>query len=399
MFKKIIRSYDYSLIITLIALCLFGLVMVYSASMIIGPAKYDVESNYFFLKQMKHLVLAGIVFAFFAIVPYKLYMHKYVLVTIVFGSLGLLLLLDVFGHTSNNAQSWLKLGGFTLQPSEFIKVGMIVYLSAIYAKKQKYINNFNAGVMPPLIFLGAISALVFFQPDFGTALIIFLIGLSIVVSSGMSFKSIMKLAGIVLVALMVVLPFVFLLKDQIFTENRMGRIYSFVEPFEYEDKEGYQLVNSYLAIGTGGLSGTGLGNSIQKYGYLPEPHTDFIMSVVSEELGAKGVLFVLAGLAFIVLKGYRIARRCRDPFGSLLVIGVSSMIGIQSFINLGGVTGLIPITGVTLPFVSYGGSSVIVLAIAMGILVNVSMFTNYENKYKAGKAQSVPVTGGEMASQ
>lgn len=389
MLKKIIRSYDISLIVTTIALSVFGLIMIYSASMIVGPAKYEVASNYFYIKQMKNLILAGIMFTFFAIVPYKLYQHKYVLMGIVFSSIFVLLILDVFGHTANNAQSWLMIAGKSIQPSEFIKLGVIIYLSAIYAKKQKYIDNFNAGVLPPLFFLVIVCALIFFQPDFGTALIISLIAATIILSSGMSLKSLMKLGGILLIAVLLVVPFIFFMKDQIFTENRMGRLYSFMEPFKYEENEGYQLVNSYIAIGSGGVSGSGLGNSIQKYGYLPEPHTDFIMAVISEELGAKGVLFVLGCLSFIILRGFRIAVKCRDPFGSLLAIGISSMIGIQSFINLGGVTGLIPITGVTLPFVSYGGSSILILAISMGVLVNVSMFTNYENKYKLNNEERV----------
>ncbi|WP_042349068.1 FtsW/RodA/SpoVE family cell cycle protein [Bacillus massiliigorillae] len=380
-----IRSFDLVLIVTIIALSVFGLVMIYSASMIVGPAKYEVDSNYFYIKQIKNLILAAIAFTIFAIIPYKLYQRKAVLMTIVFSSIGTLLLLDVFGHTANNAQSWIKVFGMNIQPSEFIKLGVIIYLSAIYAKKQKYINNFNAGVLPPLFFLLIVCVLIFLQPDFGTMLIILLIATTIILSSGMSFKSLMKLGSILLIAAIIIVPVLFLMKDQIFTENRMGRIYSFIEPFKYEEKEGYQLVNSYIAIGSGGVSGSGLGNSIQKYGYLPEPHTDFIMAVISEELGAKGVLFVLGCLSFIILRGYRIAVKCRDPFGSLLVIGISSMIGIQSFINLGGVTGLIPITGVTLPFVSYGGSSIVILAISMGVLVNVSMFTNYENKYKLNR--------------
>lgn len=382
MIKKILRSYDIPLIVVVVALSIFGLVMIYSASMIVGPAKYEVASDYFFNKQIINLIIAAIMFIFFAIVPYKLYQHKYVLMGIVFGSIGVLFLLDIVGHTANNAQSWIKVAGMNVQPSEFIKLGVIIYLAAIYAKKQKYIDNFNAGVVPPLFFLVIVCALIFFQPDFGTALIIFMIAATIIVSSGMGWKSLMKLAGIIVIAAMLVLPFLFIMKDDIFTDNRMGRIYSFFEPFKYEEKEGYQLVNSYIAIGTGGVGGTGLGTSIQKYGYLPEPHTDFIMAVISEELGAKGVLFVLGCLGFIILRGYRIAMKCRDPFGSLLVIGISSMIGIQSFINLGGVIGIIPITGVTLPFVSYGGSSVILLGISMGVLVNVSMFSNYENKYK-----------------
>jgi cell division protein FtsW len=162
----------------------------------------------------------------------------------------------------------------------------------------------------------------------------------------------------------------------------MDRFAVLKDPFADAKTSGYHLVNSYIAIGSGGINGLGLGKGIEKLGYLPEPHTDFIMAVIAEELGIWGVGFVIILLAFIVLRGFIIATRCKDPFGSLLAIGISSMIGIQAFVNLSGVSGILPLAGVPLPFVSYGGSSIIQLAIAVGILVNVSMFVNYEKKYK-----------------
>jgi len=183
-------------------------------------------------------------------------------------------------------------------------------------------------------------------------------------------------------------PFIVMKFDKIFTEGNKGRIVGFLDPFGTYQHEGNQLANSYLAIGSGGIKGLGLGQSVQKLGYLPEPHTDFIMAIIAEELGVFGVGFVLLGLGYLVLRGIFIAIRSRDPFGSMLVIGIASMIGIQAFINLGGVSGLIPITGVTLPFISYGGSSILVLSIAMGILTNVAMFKNYEEKY--GKSKNNP---------
>ncbi|MFS0782442.1 putative lipid II flippase FtsW [Bacillus sp. 1P06AnD] len=389
MFKKIAKSYDYSLIVSIVLLSLFGLVMIYSASSVVAPTRYGVPSDYFFQKQKFHLILGLFILVLFALIPYKVYQSRKVLKTIFFGSIAALALLFIIGHTSNNAQSWIKLGGSMIQPSEFIKVGMIVYLSAVYAKKQSYINNFNYAVMPPIIFLGIICGMVMMQPDFGTALIIFSIAATIILSSGMGMKSIMKLVGILAAVALLLSPIILIKKDEIFSDTRMGRINSFLDPFQYEKGEGYQLVNSYIAIGSGGVKGQGLGESIQKYGYLPEPHTDFIMAVISEELGIFGVGFVLVLLGFIILKGYRIAGRCRDPFGSLLAIGISSMIGIQSFINLGGLTGIIPITGVPLPFVSYGGSSIILLSISMGILINVAMFSTYENRYKYRTQETV----------
>ncbi|HSP22335.1 MAG TPA: FtsW/RodA/SpoVE family cell cycle protein, partial [Planococcus sp. (in: firmicutes)] len=209
------------------------------------------------------------------------------------------------------------------------------------------------------------------------------VGLSVMAASGIQFKYFARLAAIVVGASAIfILPIMIFASDMIFTEKRLGRLDAFFNPFSDELGFGLQIVNGYLAIGSGGLSGLGLGQSIQKLGYLPEPHTDFIMSVIAEELGIFGVLFVLGGLAFIVLRGLSIAMTTKDPLARMLATGVSSMIGIQAFVNLGGMTGLIPLTGVTLPFISYGGTSVILLSLAMGVLMNVSMFHRFENSKK-----------------
>ncbi|MBD3106862.1 FtsW/RodA/SpoVE family cell cycle protein [Bacillus sp. AGMB 02131] len=390
MVKSIAKSYDYSLIAAIFIISIFGLIMVYSASMVWGPSVYGYESDFFFQKQKLNLLVALAVFLFFAIFPYKAYESKNVLYLIFFGSLGVLSALLILGHTAGNAQSWFKLGARSIQPSEFIKVGVIIYLSAVYAKKQDYLDKFNVGVLPPILFLVFVCGLVALQPDFGTAAIIALIAATVIMSSGIGKKNIMKLFAIAMAVVLIVSPFIYLLKDDIFTENRMGRISSFMDPFEYEQSTGYQVVNGYIAMGTGGLTGTGLGNSVQKYGYLPEPHTDFIMAIIVEELGLIGVIIVFGCLGFIVLKGFWISTKCTNAFGSLLAIGISSMIGIQTFINLGGLTGIIPITGVPLPFVSYGGSSSVLLAIAMGILVNISMFNKYDKKYKSKQTLQYP---------
>lgn len=373
------KSYDYSFIVVLVMLTAFGLVMVYSASMVSAVQLYEVDSDYFYRKQKFNLMLSAFVFFITAAIPYKIYQSKRILVPMVFLSLFGLVALFLFGHIAGNAQSWFKFGGASIQPSEFVKLCVIIYLSAVYAKKQSYINVFNKGVAPPLAYVILVCILVAIQPDVGTAFIIVLIAAAIVFCSGMNLRNILKLSGI---GLILSLPFFIILRDFLFSDVRKGRFLAFQDPFQYEEGIGWQLVNSYLAIGSGGLKGVGLGQSIQKMGYLPEAHTDFIMAVIAEELGIFGVGFVIICLAYLVLKGILIGTKCKDPFGSLLAIGISSMIGIQSFINLGGISGVIPLTGVPLPFVSYGGSSLLQLSIAMGILVNISMFVNYEENYK-----------------
>jgi cell division protein FtsW len=379
MLKKILKSYDYSLIIAIILLSLFGLVMVYSASMASAVQRYGVDSDYFYQKQKLYLLVSAFIFFIIALFPYKIMSStKFLLPMVGISILGLLGLF-VFGQVRGNAQSWYDFGFISIQPSEFVKISLIIYLSAVYAKKQAYINKFNHGVLPPLAYLVIVLGLIAFQPDFGTALIIALIAGTIILSSGMNFKNITKL---VLLGMILISPVFFVLQDEIFSEKRLERFQVLNNPFEDELDSGFHLANSYIAIGSGGINGLGLGKSVQKLGYLPESHTDFIMAVIAEELGIWGVSLVIMTLAFIVLRGIYLGLRCKDPFGSLLAIGVSSMIGIQSFINLAGVSGFIPLTGVPLPFVSYGGSSLLQLAIAAGILVNVSMFVKYEKKYK-----------------
>ncbi|MFD1705756.1 FtsW/RodA/SpoVE family cell cycle protein [Siminovitchia sediminis] len=390
MFKKILKSYDYSIITVYLLLCFFGLVMIYSASMVMAVQYYGYSPDFFYQKQKINLALAFVCFLFFAVFPYKAFKNKKFLIIITVLAILGLLAVGLFGHVTNNAQSWIQIGTRNIQPSEFAKLSVIIYLSAVYSKKQTYINQLDKGVLPPLMFLIFICFLIAIEPDNGTAMIVFLVGMMIIICSGMNFKTILKLVllGILLSAILA--PFVLIKGDEIFTENRLGRITGFLDPFGTEQKEGFQLVNSYLAIGSGGLKGLGLGQSVQKLGYLPEAHTDFIMAVIAEELGLFGVAFVLSALSYIVLRGFYLSTRSRDPFGSMLAIGISGLIGIQSFINLGGISGLIPITGVPLPFISYGGSSILVLSIAMGILTNVTMFVRYEERFKGEKAAPIP---------
>ncbi|WAA13253.1 FtsW/RodA/SpoVE family cell cycle protein [Fervidibacillus halotolerans] len=382
MIKKVVKSYDYPLAVVYILLTIFGVIMVYSASMVTSIQVYGYDDpSFFFNKQIVNLVISYIAFLFAAIFPYKILKSNKILVTIVAISLVTLIGLQFIGSNINNATSWIQMGTRSFQPSEFVKLGIIIYLAAVYAKKQTYLDNFNKGVAPPILFLVLASFLTAIQPDFGTAFIIFATGAIIIFCTGMNWKNIFRLIITGVIMVVIFSPIILWKKDVIFTENRLNRIYSYLDPFKYELGDGLQLVNSYVAIGSGGWKGLGLGKSIQKLGYLPEAHTDFIMAIIAEELGVFGVSFVLFSLCFIVLKGIHIGLKTKDPFGSLLAFGISGMIGIQTFINLGGVSGLIPITGVPLPFVSYGGSSLLFLSVSLGILMNVGMFANYERMF------------------
>jgi cell division protein FtsW len=382
MIKRRLKSFDYSLLIVYVLLSIFGLIMVYSASMITSIQIYEVESNFFFKRQLMFLMLSYVMCIVAAILPYKKYKNNIFLMVMIFMMFALLIGLFLRGQTVNNATSWISIMGVSFQPAEFVKLALIIYLAAVYSKKQPYINDFNKGVVPPVVILCLFCFLIVLQPDIGTAAIIFATGAIIVFCAGMNWKNLFKLSGIGIFLIFIFISVMSLTGHSFITETRMARFTSFMDPFKYELDEGLQLVNSYVAIGSGGLTGVGLGKSIQKLGYLPEAHTDFIMAIIAEELGVLGVGFVLFCLGFIVLKGFHLGMKCKDAFGSLLAFGISGLIGIQTFINLGGVAGLIPITGVTLPFVSYGGTSLMVLSICIGLLMSVSSRANLEMKEK-----------------
>lgn len=383
--KKYGKYIDYPLLFTYLALTIFGLIMIYSSSMAWSVNYYNDSPDRFYIQQLINLAIAYPVFLLAAVFPYKHFKKKWMMATVLAVIFTGLILVHFIGFAAGGAKSWISLGFANIQPSEVAKVGLIFYLAGVFSNKYRNgsINKLNESIIPPVIILTAVLLLVFLEPDLGSMVIIGAVGLSVMAASGVRLKPFVKLAGIVIAAAAVfIIPAMIFAKDLIFTEKRVGRIDAFFNPFSDELGFGFQIVNGYLAIGSGGLSGLGLGQSIQKLGYLPEPHTDFIMSVIAEELGVLGVFVVIGGLGFVVLRGLWIAMTTSDPLARMLAAGVASMIGIQSFVNLGGLSGIIPLTGVTLPFISYGGTSVILLSLAMGVLMNVSMFNKYEKTKK-----------------
>lgn len=383
--KKYGKYIDYPLLFTYLALTIFGLIMIYSSSMAWSVNYYNDSPDRFYIQQLINLAIAYPVFLLAAVFPYKHFKKKWMMATVLAVIFTGLILVHFIGFAAGGAKSWISLGFANIQPSEVAKVGLIFYLAGVFSNKYRNgsINKLNESIIPPVIILTAVLLLVFLEPDLGSMVIIGAVGLSVMAASGVRLKPFVKLAGIVVAAAAVfIVPAMIFAKDLIFTEKRVGRIDAFFNPFSDELGFGFQIVNGYLAIGSGGLSGLGLGQSIQKLGYLPEPHTDFIMSVIAEELGVLGVFVVIGGLGFVVLRGLWIAMTTSDPLARMLAAGIASMIGIQSFVNLGGLSGIIPLTGVTLPFISYGGTSVILLSLAMGVLMNVSMFNKYEKTKK-----------------
>ncbi|GGD19399.1 putative lipid II flippase FtsW [Pontibacillus salipaludis] len=374
--KKLWKNFDFTLIFTPLILTAFGVVMIYSASMVYAVAKWGYSPDHYLNKQLIWCGLGLIAFTTTISIPYQKYQKWMPL--ILFGVAILLALVwSPLGDYVNGAYSWLVLGPIRVQPAELAKVGLIMYLASALAKKQDRLSSFRRGVIPPLFITFLILGLIIWQPDVGTASIIGLIAATIFLSAGIHPKIISMLA-----VLGGALITIFILTSVVTDSERVARFTGAYEPFSDPADDGYHLIQSYIAIGTGGISGDGLGQGVQKLGYLLEPHTDFIMAVIAEELGLLGVLLGIGLLTVIVLRGLFISRQCKDAFGSLLAIGISSMVGIQTIINLGAVSGLLPITGVPLPFLSYGGSSLVVLLASMGILNNIARQVRLEDKPK-----------------
>lgn len=350
----------------------FGITMVLSSSSIFALTSFTSNGcsycngdELYFVKRQIRFLLLGIVGMLVAMnIPFSFYKRNFLLIaTVSFFSL-LLVLIPGIGEEIKGARSWFRIGSASLQPAEFAKLGLILYLAAIIAKKGDGIQKLKSGLMPPLLVTGLFFLLIVAQPDLGSAAILLGTALIVLVCGGAKLRHLIGIGGPVVTMALVAYITV--------KQHALNRIYSYLDPWSDPLYTGYNIIQSWIAIAHGGLSGTGFGKSIQKYLYLPEAHTDFIFSIISEELGFIGAsIFLLIYLLFL-LRGIHICLRVKDTFASLVGIGVISMIALQAAVNIGGVTGIIPLTGVPLPFISYGGSSLLVCLISTGILLNVS---------------------------
>ncbi|MGA4466880.1 FtsW/RodA/SpoVE family cell cycle protein [Bacillus bombysepticus] len=365
--KRVLKLIDYPLVLSLIITIVFGILMMYSASSIVAVKNYGYSSDFFFRSQLNKLFLGVIGLIICIGLPFHIWKKRIVSVCIVMVSIILLFLVLWKGKVVNNAQSWI----FGIQPAEFIKLGVIIVLAVFFSKRQELQISYWQGSGKIILFLMFTFFLIYKQPNLGSALLILGIAVCMFICSGININILIKRF---IITSIIWIPFLYFFIKYGLSDVQMARITTVFNPFLDTKGNGYQLVNSFIAIGSGGVSGRGFGNSIQKEGFLPEPHTDFIMSIVSEELGIIGVLIIFTGLLTIVLRSFKIAQECKSQFGSLISIGIGSMIGLQSIVNLGGVTGIFPLTGTPLPFISFGGSSLMANLMAMGILINISIF-------------------------
>ncbi len=350
------------LLIAVLTLLGIGIIMVYSTSSVQAlKASHD---EYYFLKRQALFACAGmVVLMAMARTPYQ-YLMKFaypILGTCIAGLV--LVLVPGFGITVGGATRWIHAGAVSIQPSECAKLGLIVYLSYFLSKKRVKIRDFSTGYVPPVVLAGVMCILVMLQPDFGGAVTLMALLFIMMFVGGARLS---HLAGSVIALAPVVYGLI------ISSPYRLRRITAFLDPWSDPKDSGFHIIQSYLAFGSGGLLGQGLGNSRQKLFYIPESHTDFILSVVGEELGLAGVLAIVILFVVLVICGIRIAYRARDLQGLFLALGIMSLLGMQAFINMGVVMGLLPTKGATLPFISYGGTSLMVSLAAVGILLNIS---------------------------
>lgn len=368
-----ISSIDYSVIATIAALLALGLVMVYSASISLGDSpKYQTSEGYFAVRHAIYIVI-GLMAAFFV---FKVSLYRWYLLSYPLGLLGILLLVSVFvpglGHEVNGSTRWIGFGPINLQVSEVVKFVSVLVISHFVVTRQAYMHSYTRGLIPVMLYIGMVAMLLSLQPDLGATVVISAIVLGVVFLGGLSWRIIVPF-GIVIFAVIVL--------SIALSPWRTARVFAYLNPWDIENQLGkaYQLTHSLIAFGRGELFGVGLGASVEKMHYLPEAHTDFILAVIGEELGLVGFTFVLLLFYWLVRRAFEIGRqavRLESVYSGLVAQGVGLWIGVQALINIGVAIGVFPTKGLTLPLVSYGGSSIVVTLCALGLLLRV----DYENR-------------------
>ena len=362
---------DFTLVITVLLLLSIGLVMLLSASSPTSLQEYN-NSYKYFLRQLVFAVLGLIAMYFISRIDYRIYQKFYKLAWWL--SFISLILVLVIGTDSHGAKRWIDLGFTTVQPSEFVKFFMIIFYAGILVKNRNDLGKFWKGLVKHLLFLVPIIALLILEPHVSTSMVIIITCCVIIIMAGCKFWQ-FALSGIVAGGVVgVVATILYFVNDAFQTRFQyiVTRVITFLDPWQDATDTGWQVIQSLYAIGSGGLFGVGLGDSTQKYLYLPEPHNDFIFSVLAEELGFVGCVFVFILFAIFIWRGILIAMKAPDMFGSLVAIGITTLVGIQVIINVAVVTSSMPATGMQLPFFSYGGTALFILLCEVGVLLSIS---------------------------
>jgi cell division protein FtsW len=356
------QGYDYMLLIPSLILLGLGMVIIYSASS--SLAEYKLGDSYYYLKRQAVFCLIGLFMMILAKnIPNTLYRRLAYPSLILSFILLVLLFVPGIGARVGGSSRWLRFAGFSFQPSELAKLSLAFYLAYSMSKQGPNMSRFSIGFLPHVLVAGVYMVLILLQPDLGTSVIIGCWVLILLFVGGARLFQIFT-------ALLLFMPIVLWLIGQ--ADYRLKRWWAFLNPWEDPEGLGFQIIHSFMAIGSGGIFGVGLGNSKQKLFYLPEPHTDFIFSVVAEELGLMGLTVVVLLFGMVIMRGIKIALNATDLYSSYLAMGISSYFGLQVLINMGVVMGLLPTKGLTLPLISYGGSSLVVSLLGIGILLNIS---------------------------
>ena len=350
----------------MIVLLSIGIVMVYSASAIMATDRF--HDPYFFLKKQLVWALVGACGLLSVLrVDYRRLERLQWPILIAAGVLLVLVLVPPFAHPINGTRRWLRLGPISFQPAELAKLALVVYLAAYLARKREGLVDFRRGVIPPLAIALMFALLVLAQPDLGNCLTL------IIVTFGLLFLAGVRVSHL----LMVLAPALPLMMLAVWmAPYRLRRITTFLDPWADQRGGGFQIIQSWLALGSGGLFGQGIGESKQKLFYLPESHTDFIFAVVGEELGFVGALCIIALFVVLIWRGLRVGVRAPDAFGAYLALGITVLIATQTLVNLGVVTGSLPTKGLPLPFISFGGSALLMTMLSTGVLLNISQHAN-----------------------
>ncbi|WP_240375177.1 stage V sporulation protein E [Bacillus piscicola] len=363
------RPFDAVLVAAIAGLLIVGLFMVYSASSAWGEHVQG-DAFYFVKRQLIFAVMGVAAMLFIAQIDYWFWQRWAFVILIVCFIMLILVLIPGIGMVRGGARSWIGAGAFSIQPSEFMKLGMIIFLSYYVSKHQKHLPHFRKGMLPALLLIFSAFGLIMLQPDLGTGAVMVGTCFVLLFAAGARIRHFVFLGGIG------VIGFVGLILS---APYRLQRITSFVDPWSDPLGAGFQIIQSLYAVGPGGLFGLGFGESRQKFYYLPEPQTDFIFAILAEEAGFIGGGFVLLLFGILLWRGIAAALAAPDMYGALLAAGVCGMIFLQVLINIGVVIGLFPVTGITLPFLSYGGSSLTLMLLAMGIVLNITRHRTHFN--------------------
>ncbi len=356
---------DYTLLITILLLLSLGLIMVLSASSPTSLAESGTSYTYF-IKQAIFAIAGLVAMGIISKINYRVYKSFYKFVYVL--SIILLALVLVIGTSSNGAKRWIYIGGQSFQPSEFVKLFMIIFYAGLLTKDREELPKFWKGLVKHILWIAPIAGLLLLEPHMSATLVISGICLVMMIVAGCKFSQLFMsglIIGVPVIGVLIVK-----------SSYRLKRVVTFLDPWQDKLGDGWQVIQSLYAIGSGGLFGLGLGQSKQKYLYLPEPQNDFIFSVLAEELGWAGCVFVIILFAILIWRGVLIAMKAPDMFGSLLAVGITSLIAIQVIINIAVVTSSMPATGMPLPFFSYGGTALFLLLCEMGILLNISRAGN-----------------------